>query len=375
MYRIDRLKNRIEALEEKEVGELGFTERAHLQEWLANEPSSLGEDLLVIQKEFDGFHDTRERLDLLAIDKKQRLVLIENKLNSGRDVVWQALKYASYCSSLKRDQIVDIFQAYLDKNGGGSARQKLVEFFDGRELEELKLNPGNDQRIFLVATRFRKEVTSTALWLLGHGIEVKCFKVATYKLREELLFRIDQIIPTPESAEYMIGLAQKDADEQASETAEGEGHQLRLQFWNQALKVVKESPCRLFDNVTPSIRGTAGTGSGIAAVWYEMQFRFEEVRVRLYIDKREPAVNKAIFDALHKDRADIEQKFGAPLEWDRMDGMRACKISYSKDFDGRDQTQWPAMIEWLSTHIQKLEAALKTPLHKARQNLDVVASQ
>jgi hypothetical protein len=374
MYRIDREHNRIEALEEKEIGELGFTERAHLQEWLANEPAALGEDLLVIQKEFDGFHDTRERLDLLAIDKKQRLVLIENKLNSGRDVVWQALKYASYCSSLKRDQIVDIFQQYLDKNGGGSAREKLVEFFDGREIDELKLNPGNDQRIFLVATRFRKEVTSTALWLLGHGIEVKCFKVATYKLREELLFRVDQIIPTPESAEYMIGLAQKDADEQASDRAEGEGQQLRLQFWVQALKAVKESPCRLFDNVTPSIRGTAGTGSGIAAVWYEMQFRFEEVRVRLYIDKREPAVNKTIFDELIKDRAGIEERFGAPLEWDRMEGMRASKISYSKAVAGRDQAQWPATIEWLAQHIQKLEAALKVPLQKVR-HLDALAKQ
>jgi hypothetical protein len=30
----------------------------------------LGEELLIIQKEFDGFEDTNERLDLLALDKK-----------------------------------------------------------------------------------------------------------------------------------------------------------------------------------------------------------------------------------------------------------------------------------------------------------------
>ncbi len=64
-------------------------------------PESLGEELLIIQKEFDGFDETRERLDLLALDKQGSLVVIENKLDdSGRDVVWQALKYASYCSSL-----------------------------------------------------------------------------------------------------------------------------------------------------------------------------------------------------------------------------------------------------------------------------------
>ena len=47
-----------------------FREREHLQEWLENSPTAFGDDdeLLFIQKEFDGFDDTRERLDLLAIN-------------------------------------------------------------------------------------------------------------------------------------------------------------------------------------------------------------------------------------------------------------------------------------------------------------------
>lgn len=103
MYQIDKSQNRIKRLAVKQFSDLGFTERAHLQEWLANEPMALGEELLIIQKEFDGFDDTKERLDLLALDKDGNLVIIENKLDdSGRDVVWQALKYASYCSTLKR---------------------------------------------------------------------------------------------------------------------------------------------------------------------------------------------------------------------------------------------------------------------------------
>jgi hypothetical protein len=370
MYWVDKPANRIRPLEEKSLSEMGFKERDHLQEWLANEPSALGEELLIIQKEFDGFDGTVERLDLLALDKQQRLVLIENKQDSGRDVVWQALKYASYCSSLKREQIVDIYQQYLDRHcGGGSAREKLIEFFDGAEVEELKLNAGNTQRVFLVATRFRKEVTSTVLWLLGHGIEIKCFKVATYSFRDEVLFRADQIIPMPEAAEYMIGLAEKEAADQASEKVGGEAQQIRLQFWTQAIKAVKDSPCRLFDGVTPSTRGTAGTGSGIAGVWYEMQFRFHEIRVRLYIDKREDELNKRIFDALHAERVAIETKFGAALDWNRMDGSRASAVSCSAAFDGRDTGNWPAMIAWLVEHIQRLEGAMKGPLQKARNTL------
>lgn len=64
-----------------------------------------GEELLIIQKEFNGFNDTNERLDLLALDKEGNIVVIENKLDdTGRDVTWQVLKYASYCSTLNKEQ-------------------------------------------------------------------------------------------------------------------------------------------------------------------------------------------------------------------------------------------------------------------------------
>jgi len=75
-----------------------------------------GEELLIIQKEFSGFDDTKERLDLLALDKRGALAIVENKLDdSGRDVVWQCLKYASYCSTLSKTSIADIYQQYLDR--------------------------------------------------------------------------------------------------------------------------------------------------------------------------------------------------------------------------------------------------------------------
>ncbi len=88
MFTVDYQESRIKAVKTKTFSELGFTERKHLQEWLAHEPSALVEELLIIQKEFDGFDDTREHLDLLAFDKDGNLVIFENKLDgSGRDVV------------------------------------------------------------------------------------------------------------------------------------------------------------------------------------------------------------------------------------------------------------------------------------------------
>ena len=138
MFKVDAAGNRLVRMEKRRFAELKLGERAHLQEWIAGMPQALGEELLIIQKEFDGFAGTRERLDLLALDKGGTLVVIENKLDdSGRDVVWQALKYAAYCSTLTKAQIVEIYQKYLDRwSQSAQAVQNLCEFLEIEELDE-----------------------------------------------------------------------------------------------------------------------------------------------------------------------------------------------------------------------------------------------
>ena len=106
MFIIDKVKNEATKVKSQTLADLGFRERDHLQEWIAKNPAMLGEELLIIQKEFAEFDKTRERLDLLALDKKGNLVIIENKRDdSGADVAWQALKYASYCSTFTKEDI------------------------------------------------------------------------------------------------------------------------------------------------------------------------------------------------------------------------------------------------------------------------------
>ncbi|NBR14822.1 MAG: hypothetical protein EBU01_09635 [Crocinitomicaceae bacterium] len=136
MYLIDREKNRVTKLKKKSFSELKFRERDHLQEWIANDPSTLGEELLIIQKEFNGFSETNERLDLLALDKFGNLVIIENKLDdSGKDVTWQVIKYASYCASLTKQDIINIYQQFLCSTG--NAQELISDFFENRDISEI----------------------------------------------------------------------------------------------------------------------------------------------------------------------------------------------------------------------------------------------
>lgn len=377
MYKIDPIDNRLLRLEVKSFSSLGFTERHHLQEWLANEPDALGEELLIIQKEFDGFDDTRERLDLLALDKDGVLVIIENKLDdTGRDVVWQALKYASYCSNLSKVQLIDIYQQYLDKYcGGGNAKELICEFLELPDIDEVVLNSGNRQRLMFVAANFRKEVTNTALWLLSNGIQLQCFKVTPYAMGESLFLNVDQIIPTPEVKELMIGITAKQADEKNTVTELKNRHKIRLAFWEQALEAIRASDCDLFKNVNRSKDHWLSAGSGVSSCPFSLIFSTKEARVELNLSRSVTVENKFIFDALLERKQSIESAFGRELEWLRLDDKKASRIQFKKEFDGYNSDNWQEIIEWMVVHMSRLEKALKAPLAEVNQQLRQLGSE
>jgi len=51
MFQINKSDNSISRLEKKFFAQLKFKEREQFQEWIAKEPGSLGEELLIIQKD------------------------------------------------------------------------------------------------------------------------------------------------------------------------------------------------------------------------------------------------------------------------------------------------------------------------------------
>jgi Domain of unknown function (DUF4268) len=370
MYQIDKTTNSITALSVKGFGALGFSERAHLQEWIAKCPECLGEELLILAKEFDGFDETRERLDLLALDKQGGLVLIENKLDdSGRDVVWQALKYASYCSSLSKSQIVAIFQSHLAKNGGGDAREKIEEFLDKEDYENLILNSGIDQRVILVAAHFRKEVTSTALWLLQHGIRLQCIRATAFDNGGQIFLNMEQIIPTPEAEDFMIKVVEKEKEQQTTERTQLKRVKLRLAFWEQTLAALEAAGVTRYSNVNPSDDHWLDAGSGLSGVPFTMIFSQKEARADLSISRGSREENKWLFDRLYEQKDAIEADFGAPMEWLRLDNRKAAGIRYRKEFHGYDPENWPEMIEWLTQHVKRLEKAFGGRLKPLGQKL------
>lgn len=365
MFVIDKDSNRIRKIEKRKFADLCFREREHLQEWIANNPMALSNNepkqlLLIIQKEFAGFCGTRERLDLLALDKQGNLVIIENKLDdSGKDVTWQALKYASYCSSLKKQQIFDIFQNYLEAQGIEGNSEDLI--YDFLENEDTQIN--QNQRIIFVAANYQPEVTSTVMWLLNkYNLKIQCFKVTPYLYNDQYFINFEQILPVKEAEEYTIKMAEKAQDESITSDELLNKNIIRKEFWTLLLSNINEK-IDLFKNISPGIYNWIGAGSGVRNIGYNFCVSKKYVRVELYIDRGTKEENEDILEFLLKNRESIEANFGDKLTWQKLETKRACRIKYERsDLNVFEKEHWQEMIEFLAKSMVSLERAFVTPL-------------
>ncbi|SHM66141.1 DUF4268 domain-containing protein [Roseibium suaedae] len=370
MFQVNRSENRLRKLEEKRFADLQLREREHLQEWLANQPDTLGEELLIIQKEFDGFADTRERLDLLALDKDGHLVVIENKLDdSGRDVAWQALKYTAYVSSLTKAQIIDIYQHYLDRFcGGGNAVQSICDFLEVDELDEVVLNPGNDQRLMFIAANFRKEVTSTVLWLREHRIDARCFKVVPYGFGEELFVDIQQVIPTPEAADFMIGMTEKTAEEKNWHDTMRQRQRFHEVYWNRVIGHLNTKDATKYKDLSSSRNHWLSIPSPLENTHFSLVLQKRHIRAELFLAWPTREETELVFNRFCARQAEIEGKFGQLLEWIKPEKKRTARIQLSKSSDPYSDEVVDEIADWLVNTYCELETALRGALNEISES-------
>jgi len=73
--------------------------------------------------------------------------------------------------------------------------------------------------------------------------------------------------------------------------------------------------------------------------------------------------NKKLFRRLEEQKAAIEADFGGAMEWDPLEGARACRISAAVDVAGwKDETNWPAAQDAMIDTMIRFEKALRPRL-------------
>ena len=212
-------------------------------------------------------------------------------------------------------------------------------------------------------------MTATVLWLLSRGIRAQCFKVTPYTFGDELMVDIQQIIPTPEAADFMIGMSSKENEEKAVQNTQKKRHKIRQDFWEATLEQLRADGVTLYQNINPAKDHWLSAGSGTRSCPYQMIFSRDEARVELSLQRASTAENKWLFDQLYGQKVQIEEAFGAELDWRRMDDNKASRIVYAQPFDGFSREAWPEMIGWLAAHIQKLEVAFSEPLSRLNREV------
>lgn len=207
------------------------------------------------------------------------------------------------------------------------------------------------------------------MWLRNHQIDIRCIRATPFKLNDEVLLNFEQIIPVPEAADFMIGISEKSAEARATSDSDLARYNRRKEFWTRCLEKMKATDIRLYDNISPSRDHWLSAGSGVRSCPYNLIFGIREARVELSLSRSDKAENKAIFDALHERREEIEKEFGGPLAWKRLDHKKSSRIEAAANFDSYDPNHWDTIIDWLIDSLRRLHSACDQPLKAAAARL------
>lgn len=175
-----------------------------LENWILDDPSFLGEPLLIIGHQVL-ISEVGDRLDILAIDTQGNAVVIELKRGKLKDPVdMQALRYASYISKWQYGDFENQARIYYKKTRDFNFNEIFENFCSKSGIDETP-DINSDQRIILVGSDIREKLGSVALWLREHKIDIKVIEVEIYRDNNILYVQPQIIIPLPVSKFEKVG--------------------------------------------------------------------------------------------------------------------------------------------------------------------------
>lgn len=334
-------------------------ERKDIEKWVMAFPEILGEDLLIISAEYNKFDRTKDRLDLLAIDKKGKLAIIELKRDdSGKSVELQAVKYAAYCSTMTFSDLIPLRKSYLSKNGiqktNEEVEKELYEFIDNDDFEELDDKP----RIILVARNFRPEVTSSVLWLRRFNVDLSCVKLTPYKISKDKIALVSsKLIPLPEAEEYIIRSEKK-------ESAMFTRSQLEyLEFYQNLVHGLRQKTSMPLADAKP--QSIYQIPTGISGVHFEWAFHGRprsSFAVELHFEKADKDANLKLLKEIEKSKDEIEKETGEKVIFQEDWGKVWARLYIEKN-EGKMTDE---LKEWAIEKMAKLQKLLWPKLDKLK---------
>jgi hypothetical protein len=304
---------------------IGKLERVALREVWQNEPHFtrwLQENIDVLNDLIDVTLSNPEReqsagafnVDLVADDESGNTVIVENQLEpSNHDHLGKVLTYLTALEAKGAVWIVS--------------------------------NPRPEH---VSAISWLNESSSASFWLL---------KVEAVRIEGSPPAPLLTVIVGPSSEGKQIGQKKRELAAR---------HIAHRHFWEQLLDRAK-AKTKLHAAISPSVAHWIGTGAGKGGMRWSYVIRREDAQIELYIDRGDDSKdeNEAIFDKIHAHQDVVERSFGGPLDWQRLDGKRACRICTVIEGGGlTNEDEWPQIQDAMIDAMIRFEKALRPYVEK-----------
>jgi hypothetical protein len=266
-------------------------------------------------------------------------------------------------SNMTIEQVIHAHARYLgNEDARAKAEEEILTFLDVASVDEVELT--GDVRIILVSADFSTEITTFILRLNKRGLDVTCIRLKPYRVGEQLIVDVSQIVPLPEAAHYEVKARAKADESRKIRTARQE---VLRRFWGQLIERA-QSKTTLFANRSTTSDPWLSCGLGRTGISLNVTLTADQGRVDCYINIGSDAGrSEAAFTALAPQREGIEAAFGALLEWQPMPGRLGCRILSNMEGGWQmPEQEWPALQDRLIEAVIRMEKALREPVRSLR---------
>jgi hypothetical protein len=207
----------------------------------------------------------------------------------------------------------------------------------------------------------RPEHVAAIAWLNeSSSADFYLLKVEAVRIGDSPAAPLLTVIVGPSSETKAVGIQKKELAER---------YDIRHAWWS---RLIERPDAKLHAHLTPSSYSWIGTSSGVRGLNLNYAVTQSDCGAELYIDRGKDSdeENKRIFDQLAEARAEVDEKVGETIAWQRLDGRRACRIKVTvpggyrspvDDWDAIQARQVNAMNDLsqaLQPHIKKLRLAV-----------------
>lgn len=250
-----------------------------------------------------------------------------------------------------------------DEDGGTVVIENQLEKSNHDHLGKLitYLSAMEAKKAIWIVSEPRPEHVAAIGWLnASSSAEFYMVKVEAVRIGDSPAAPLFTLIVGPSVETKEVGETKKEIAER---------YVIRKRWWT-TLIARSISVNKTHAHITPGEHGFIAASAGIRGLSFNYAVMQDECRVELYIDRGKDSEqeNKQIFDQLYANREAIDSAFGAPLEWERLEGRRACRIQYTRHEGGyrSPEEQWPQIQNKTIYDMDHLEKALQPFLRQLK---------